>query len=276
MTIVTASRPEEIAAHVRGAAAVETMVDDLAGRDRQHQRGAGRDQQRQQRQQDQSAVRTDERRQRRERRESPRRAGAGDTAPCPLRYSRTLERQSSRESFMAISMYQASAPVFDKMLGNLGAILGKAATWAEGRKIEPAVLLGARLAPDMFPLMRQVQIACDFAKGTCARPRRRRAAEVRRQRDQPRRSAGAHRPHPPVRRHVQGPADRRLRGAADQVQGRLARARLQGTGLPDRLCAAEFLLPLHDGLRHPAAQRPRAVQARLHRLEPAIDLTGAW
>lgn len=70
---------------------------------------------------------------------------------------------------MAISMYQASAPVFDKMLGNLGTMLGKAATWAEGRKIEPAVLMNARLAPDMFALTRQVQIACDFAKGTCAR-----------------------------------------------------------------------------------------------------------
>jgi uncharacterized protein len=70
---------------------------------------------------------------------------------------------------MSISMYQASAPVFDKMLGNLGAILGKAATWAEGRKIDPVVLLNARLAPDMFAFTRQVQIACDFAKGTCAR-----------------------------------------------------------------------------------------------------------
>ncbi len=70
---------------------------------------------------------------------------------------------------MTISMYQASAPVFDKMLGNLSAILGKAASWAEGRKIDPAVLVQARLAPDMFPLSRQVQIACDFAKGTCAR-----------------------------------------------------------------------------------------------------------
>jgi hypothetical protein len=70
---------------------------------------------------------------------------------------------------MTISMYQASAPVFDKMLANLSGILGKAATWAEARKIEPAVLLNARLAPDMFALTRQVQIACDFAKGTCAR-----------------------------------------------------------------------------------------------------------
>jgi hypothetical protein len=70
---------------------------------------------------------------------------------------------------MPISMYQASAPVFDRMLGNLSAILGKAETWAEGRKIAPQVLLGARLAPDMLPLTRQVQITCDFAKGTCAR-----------------------------------------------------------------------------------------------------------
>ncbi len=70
---------------------------------------------------------------------------------------------------MTISMYQASAPVFDKMLGNLSAILAKAATWAEGRKIDPAVLLSSRLAPDMFTLTRQLQIACDFAKGTCAR-----------------------------------------------------------------------------------------------------------
>lgn len=70
---------------------------------------------------------------------------------------------------MTISMYQASVPVFDKMLANLAGILTKAAAWAESRKIEPAVLLNARLAPDMFALTRQVQVACDFAKGTCAR-----------------------------------------------------------------------------------------------------------
>jgi hypothetical protein len=70
---------------------------------------------------------------------------------------------------MTISMYQASAPLFDKMLGNLAAILAKATDWAQTRKIDPAVLLAARLAPDMFPFTRQVQIACDFGKGTCAR-----------------------------------------------------------------------------------------------------------
>ena len=68
-----------------------------------------------------------------------------------------------------ISMYQASAPVLDQMLGNLAGILTKAAAWAETRKIDPVVLLNARLAPDMFSLTRQVQIACDFGKGTCAR-----------------------------------------------------------------------------------------------------------
>jgi uncharacterized protein len=70
---------------------------------------------------------------------------------------------------MPISMYQASVPVLDKLLGNLAGILTKAAAWAETRKIDPAVLISARLAPDMLPLVKQVQIACDFAKGAPAR-----------------------------------------------------------------------------------------------------------
>jgi len=70
---------------------------------------------------------------------------------------------------MPISMYQASVPVLDKLLGNLSTILTKAATWAETRKIDQSVLINARLAPDMFALARQVQIACDFAKGAPAR-----------------------------------------------------------------------------------------------------------
>lgn len=70
---------------------------------------------------------------------------------------------------MQISMYAASVPVFVKMLGNLSAILDKAAAYAEQKKVDPAVLLGARLYPDMFALTKQVQIACDFAKGAVAR-----------------------------------------------------------------------------------------------------------
>jgi hypothetical protein len=70
---------------------------------------------------------------------------------------------------MTISMYTASAPVFKQMLGALSAILSKAAAYAEARKIDPSVLLQSRLFPDMLPLLRQVQIACDFAKGVCCR-----------------------------------------------------------------------------------------------------------
>jgi uncharacterized protein len=70
---------------------------------------------------------------------------------------------------MAISMYQVSVPVFLKMLGNLAAILDKGAAYAAAKKIEPAVLLGYRLAPDMLNLTRQVQIGSDHAKRCTAR-----------------------------------------------------------------------------------------------------------
>ena len=70
---------------------------------------------------------------------------------------------------MSVSMYQASIPGIVRMLGNLSAILDKAAAWAEAKKIDPAVLVGARLAPDMIPLRGQIQIATDMAKGAGAR-----------------------------------------------------------------------------------------------------------
>ncbi|HYX63509.1 MAG TPA: DUF1993 domain-containing protein [Burkholderiales bacterium] len=70
---------------------------------------------------------------------------------------------------MTISMYQASAPRFVNTLGNLAAILDKAQAHCDARKIDPLVLTGYRLFPDMFPLSRQVQIACDTAKGAVAR-----------------------------------------------------------------------------------------------------------
>ncbi len=70
---------------------------------------------------------------------------------------------------MSISMYQASVPPFLQMLASLSAILDKAAAHASARKIEPSVLLNTRLTPDMFPLVRQVQLAADFAKGAAGR-----------------------------------------------------------------------------------------------------------
>lgn len=70
---------------------------------------------------------------------------------------------------MSLTMYQASIPVFVRMLDNLSGILDKAAAHAEARKIDPAIFINARLAPDMFPLSRQVQIATDMVKGCAAR-----------------------------------------------------------------------------------------------------------
>ena len=66
---------------------------------------------------------------------------------------------------MKISMYQASVPVFIRLLNNLVAILDKAAAHAEAKKIDPKVLINGRLYPDMFPLARQIQIATDSARG---------------------------------------------------------------------------------------------------------------
>lgn len=66
-------------------------------------------------------------------------------------------------------MYEQSVPIFKTMLTNLETILDKAAAHAEARKFDVAVLLQSRLYPDQFPLVRQVQIACDSAKGCVGR-----------------------------------------------------------------------------------------------------------
>lgn len=70
---------------------------------------------------------------------------------------------------MSISMYQASVPVFTRMLNNLAAILEKAAAHCEAKKIDPAALVNFRLYPDMFAFGKQIQVACDHAKNAAAR-----------------------------------------------------------------------------------------------------------
>jgi hypothetical protein len=70
---------------------------------------------------------------------------------------------------MAINIYQSSVPVFLQILGSLSSVLTKTAAFAEAKKIDPSVLVAARLAPDMYPLARQIQIATDHAKGASAR-----------------------------------------------------------------------------------------------------------
>src|ERR1700748_768820 len=78
-------------------------------------------------------------------------------------------RSPNRRTTMTLSMYQASVPVFVKMLTNLKGVLQKASAYAQARKIDDAVLVNARLYPDMLPLSKQIQIASDFARGTAAR-----------------------------------------------------------------------------------------------------------
>ncbi len=70
---------------------------------------------------------------------------------------------------MAISIYDLLVPPVSKMLTNLYNVLKKAEADCETRKIDPSVLVSARLAPDMFPLVRQVQIMTDQAKGGASR-----------------------------------------------------------------------------------------------------------
>ena len=70
---------------------------------------------------------------------------------------------------MNISMYQASVPTMIRALNNLAAVLEKGAAHCEAKKIDPSVMVTARLFPDMLPLSKQVQIASDTAKGAGAR-----------------------------------------------------------------------------------------------------------
>ena len=68
-----------------------------------------------------------------------------------------------------MSFYDATVPAFLQILGSLSGLLTKAEAHCEAKKIQPEVLLSARLYPDMLPLTKQIQIASDFAAKSCAR-----------------------------------------------------------------------------------------------------------
>ena len=70
---------------------------------------------------------------------------------------------------MSISIYQSSVPIIKGMLGNLSAILAKGELYAKNKKFDEKNLLESRLFPDMFALVKQIQVATDQAKGGCAR-----------------------------------------------------------------------------------------------------------
>jgi hypothetical protein len=68
-----------------------------------------------------------------------------------------------------MSFYDATVPAFLQILGSLRGLLTKAEAYCEVKKVQPEVLLGARLYPDMLPLAKQIQLACDFSAKGCAR-----------------------------------------------------------------------------------------------------------
>jgi hypothetical protein len=92
-----------------------------------------------------------------------------DTTEAPASIQRHINPQEKRYHHMTLSMHDLSVPLLARMLGNLSAILDKAAAHCAAKKIDPSVLAGSRLYPDMFNFTRQVQLATDFAKGCGAR-----------------------------------------------------------------------------------------------------------
>ena len=70
---------------------------------------------------------------------------------------------------MALGMYAASVPVYQRQLGALAKVLEKGSAWAAARKVDEVVLGATRLTPDMLPLIRQVHLACRFAEESVAR-----------------------------------------------------------------------------------------------------------
>jgi hypothetical protein len=150
---------------------------------------------------------------------------------------------------MSISMYQASVPVFIHALKALSGVLEKGAKHAEARGIDPAVLLGSRLYPDMFPLARQVQIASDNAKGPSARLA---GLEPPKYEDNEVTFADLQARIAKTIAYLQGLKAEQIDGSEERRS-----AGVQGPGLSVALRAAELLFPLRHRLCHPAPQRRR-------------------
>ena len=156
---------------------------------------------------------------------------------------------------MSLSMYQASVPAFIQMLNNLSAILDKAQAHAKDRKIDPEVLLNYRLAADMLPFIRQVQIAADLAKGAVARLG---GVEVPKHDDTEKTFADLKARLDKTLMFVQSVQPNDIDGS----EGRDITLTLgehtmsfKGPALSGAFRAAQLLFPLHHRLRHSAALR---------------------
>ena len=163
---------------------------------------------------------------------------------------------------MPVSMHQISLPVFIRHLNGLAGCMKKAqADYAE-KKYDEATLLNYRFYPDMFNFTQQIQ-ATDHP-GTSPRcwPEWKRRSSRTTKRASPTSSRAWRRRS--LSQVGQAGADRRHRGEGVTVKMRDRRRALQGTGAAAEPRPAQLQLPRHDRLRHPAAQRRGARQARLH------------
>ena len=160
---------------------------------------------------------------------------------------------------MSISMHAASVPVFTQMLGSLSALLHKAESHVEQRKLDADALLQARLFPDMFPLRRQVQIACDFARGVSARLA---GVEVPSSPDTEQSFADLQALIEKTRELYRRPiasAIRQERIARDHHAARHSEGKaFQRPDVPTELRPAAVFLSRHDRVRAAAPQRPGA------------------
>lgn len=174
---------------------------------------------------------------------------------------------------MSISMYQASLPVLIRGLTNLQHILGKAQAHAAEKQIDPSVFIGARLYPDMLPLVRQVYIATDTAKGCAARLAGVDIPSFPDVEQNVRRAACADPEDDRLSEALRCRADRRHRVAPDRAEDARRPDRVHRAVVPAEFRAAQLLLPRDNRVRHPAPQRRRTRQARLSRRPPRQRVT---
>ncbi len=165
---------------------------------------------------------------------------------------------------MSISLYKASVPIFIQFLNALSSVLDKGAAFAEARKIDPEVLTGLRIYPDMHPLAWQVRSTTTHAVRACAL-----IAGV----EQPE-FGDAQTTIPELKDRIAKAVDFLKTIKPDQMNGKedkeivlnfgSARIQVHGVVVLVEFLAAELLFPRYDVLRHPAPMRRRYRQTRLH------------
>ena len=170
---------------------------------------------------------------------------------------------------MPSSLSQGSIPVFEIGLNALSALLDKATAFAAAKKIEPAVLLHTKLAPDMFDFTRQVQVVTDQARRGAARlagvePPSYQDTETTIDQLKARLAKTV-----AYLKTLDAKTDRRLHRPRDRVSDRCGHNRPhERQRLPQSFRAAELLFPSYRRLRDPASLRRRDWQARLHGRHP--------